>query len=1692
MDKDKKPSRNPASANDETIRIEPDEAVEADVDATIAISGRSVLASRDIDATVNPRELSANEATLWNTVVGNDGDSIDTDKTVANPSRAASRKPSTNPSVDSPAIDRTFSDRHLERLRRNAVLEAHSDPNLPSDYRINRKLGQGGMGDVYLARQRSLDRLLALKVIKPLDSKRRGQLLQAGRLESVEAERQMQFLAEAIITGDLDHPNIVPIHDVAVTEDGDLFYSMKRVDGTPWSERIHQLSQTENLDILLRVCDAVGFAHTRNVVHRDIKPENIMLGDFGVVMVMDWGLALPTGDYDKEKQTSILLTSGLGGTPAFMAPEMATGPLDRIGPASDIYLLGATLFMIVTGNSPHFARSVSECLKVVRSNAIREVDPKHRGELLDVAMHAMATDPSERFQSVKEFQDAIRKFIAHDQSIGQTDRAFDLLQQGKQTRSLAIFHRASQAFEEAIKSWSGNDRARRGLAETTMTHAKIAYEVGELESGIALLDENNPDHAELYEKLVRARDERESRVGRLRLLKRLTAALLVFILVGGGVALLLINDQRNLAIASKSEAEREAKKALKQSGIAKEQAKNAELATLKARAATELARKAADRERKAKDGETLAKNEAIASEKSAKKNATAAKAAEIEAQDAQRRESIARQNADRQRESARYEEYVSKIGLAKARLETNDGKGARKILEELKASPLSNGWEWRWLWQQANQSESDLQTDAAVIDLSVSTRGRTGVIVTSDSVVSLIQFDLAGKITGKQDIAPERVGGGQRPTSVAISPDESQVAIGMKSGEIVVLSPQGDRVLRAHTRPVSDLQFSEEGQIVSGSLDRTVRVWNARTGREWTANQALWHWSPVRQLALSGERSAASDGSLRIAVATADQNIGRVTCWSIAKSRDDGHDSFEPTKVGVFADHVSPVSAVSITPDGRSVASGDARGNVWMWNWDALSPIDSGASIAEAIKGVDREVDEASSTIPFVRFVDESPNEFARLVSTSGTASESHAHGDAIRALRFRGDGESLLTASDDYTVKLWDVQSHQMRTSLRGHGGWVVAADFLGVKGDGVVSASNDASVRTWVAANARGEFIGQDIRLVTEAGDDETGSGPRDAEAHSQGISSARFSPDGTMIVTASHDHTARILTIDPVTLAFKTSATLTSDPMDPPNKTPAGETFDEGTSYVAMSMAINQAGNRLMIGSADATIRIWDIQQGVEVDQVRGTGLNSGFSLSRDGTLLLTGSSSPDAKAILWSIDPSGKKPPRVKSRFAGHEQALTAMAISDDGSRIFTGDRGGYALIWDIATGKPIGAPIEDVRGFRINDAQFSPDGKTVFIAADDEQLTQIDIETRRRVRRLDHDGFVTKFAIAGDGRSAVTLSELSTETSLTTRATYWNLADGSSRLLSQVTDSPDRGRGENSRQRSRITSVRIDPAASVIAVCQANVDSSPGNVGNVVDLFDFSAIRRGIEIPKARQRFEIPGGLEASEVGIPLDPSRLLTMNQNAAFEWDLGTGRLVKSFRSHAELTQACFSGDGRWVATASRSVKIWDAATGKAMGKLESPHIGPVRSVVLAPKPIAGQNDVFATGGDDGMTRMWNWDSESRTINPLQTLGQKSGSGIRRVAFSPDAKRLAAVGDGGHIAVWELGISEPTWTLDAPGMGDFVCVAFSDDSRVLATGSTDHLARVWRSEKRAMGSKLEDRLGNQSFWMGMPTSCVT
>ena len=381
-----------------------------------------------------------------------------------------------------------------------------------SDFELYEELGRGGMGVVHRARQAAVDREVAIKVIRP-------------DLAGDEAVRS-RFLDEAVATGELEHPNIVPLYTVGTGPDGLPFYAMKEVKGTAWNAAISENALDENLDILLKVCDAVAFAHDKGIIHRDLKPENVMLGEYGEVMVMDWGLAVAVRDDGKAE--ALTTDSRRAGTPAYMAPEMARCEAPLIGPASDVYLLGGILYEIVTGLKPHAADNVYACIYAAMENRIQAT--RESGELIEIAMKAMAADPADRHASVKEFQEAIRMYRKHTESVSLSTRAAEHFAYARASGDYRTYAKAALDFEEALQLWSGNAAAERGFAEANAAYARCAYEKGDLDLAAALLEAQSAEHAQLAEQVRHAQEARTLRRRRLRTLTVGSAVLVAAVL----------------------------------------------------------------------------------------------------------------------------------------------------------------------------------------------------------------------------------------------------------------------------------------------------------------------------------------------------------------------------------------------------------------------------------------------------------------------------------------------------------------------------------------------------------------------------------------------------------------------------------------------------------------------------------------------------------------------------------------------------------------------------------------------------------------------------------------------------------------------------------------------------------------------------------------------------------------------------------------------------------------------------------------------------------------------------------------------------------------------------------------------------------------------------------------------------------
>ena len=1702
-------------------------------------------------------------------------------------------------------------------IQTRTLIEGQPAPGVPTDYRIDTKLGEGGMGAVYLANQTSLNRNVALKVIKPISPKETKRLQQSRRLQTVQQHRQGQFLSEAVVTGDLEHPNIVPIYDVAATQDGTVFYSMKCVSGTPWSKVVRKKSLGENVDILMKVCDAMAFAHSRGVVHRDLKPENVMLGEFGVVLVMDWGLALVTDHFSKHD--SVKKASSLGGSPAYMAPELATGPLDRIGPAADIYLIGAMLYEIITGRPPHSGSNVSQCLRNAATNKI-EIKTQHEGELMDIAMQAMATKPEERYETVQDFQDAVRGYLAHAESIGLARKAKADLLSARDTEQYSDYARAMFGFEQALDLWEGNEPARQGLSQAQLAYAEHALAKQDYELGLSLLDQSDPAHTPVVSRLQGAQKEQESRKARLTWMKRVAAGLLAVIFVGGSGALAVINEQkqeavalkeeaveakeeavqsRDLALAAQAEAERaaeqerlakeaeaklkvqaialkdaaeksaeaekaarlaadeakrKAEQAAEQERLAKEaeaklkveaialkekaeqaaeaemkaklvavaaqkaaeeaaeaekkakelaveQQKKAEAAALAEKKAKELETKAklaavaaekeaveerkkaelaAEAEKKAKELETKAKLAAIAAEKEAvaqrmkaeqaaeaekkakvaavaaqkaeekakeealaqKKKAEEAALAEMKAKELEtkaKEEALAAKEAETQakiaaieaEKQAQYEAYVSKIGLAKARIDQNEFDGARELLQQLRSDKKTAelcGWEWSRLMHQASQATSNVSADEPARDVSFSETGRRSVAVLEGGDIELLRVSADGRVSidEKHSLHLDK-----EATSAAISETQQQIVTGEADGTIRLWSLESGREVHqfdGHTDEITKVRFLSDGRLLSSSLDKTLRLWDGRTGRQIAV---AWHIAPVQDFAFS-------DGDAPVvAAAIADARSGRGVVWQLGAAGD----NLEFAPLGDFLGHAAPVFSVAVSRDGRQIASGDGDGRIYVWNRDGVSPLDYGAAIDAALARIEgEETSDAKSN--------RSAAEFTSLIDPAhpqGTLTllgndEIVAHRDAVRALDFSDDGRRLLSSADDFTIKVWDRQEGTLEKTLRGHGGWVRSVQFSPENDDVILSAGYDRSVKSWkMSKYAEVVMVGGEA-----SSDGSTGRGSPDVQAHDDEIWSAHFSRDGSRIVTTSRDRSAKLWTVvtdGPVT-RVRGPIVLTDEdsPLGP-------HTLSEGHKYLALSFHATADGKTLLIGGVDGTIRLFDVRRGIERGVLSGCGLNTGFAVSEDGSLLLSASSELGSSALLWELDADDGVPASPKLKLAGHEHPVTAFAISRDGRRLYTGDQRGNGRLWD-ATGEQIGDVLTYHEGLRINDAAFLPDGRLV-TGSDDLSIAVFDPESGEVQQKLRQPGFVTMMSVSPDARNVLSVTERTDEQArgTVTSLVISDLAGGQSRVVVESTqDGPT----------IQVRSARFSEDGRRIVSVHGGYEA-PESFLRLWELASNGEVN-------LTRTLRIPARLPPTDAALLLanQTHELVTLHGAAAYQWSLDNLEHQQSYRSHGAVTDAAFSADGRFVATSSESVKIWDAQTGKPLYKLEAPHEGAVYSVEFT--PVDGSY-LFATAGGDGAARLWEWAPEQATVGAVKTLRAGEAERILRDAtFSSDGQLILAVGDDATAQVWSVADGQLVTTLadESTSPVDYLCGAFSADGGMVAVGGTDKQARLW------------------------------
>lgn len=395
---------------------------------------------------------------------------------------------------------------------------------------VHEVLGRGGMGVVHRGTQTRLRRDVAVKSVPP---------------ERATSARRLELLQEAWVTGALEHPNILPVYGIEAGPDAEPWVLLKRLGSTRWIDLMHDADAVRsllgredllqwNLQVFLQICQAVAFAHSKRVIHLDLKPENVMIGEFGEVYLVDWGIAMSLEDDGSGRFRTASKNDQILGTPAFLAPEMLAGDGSKLDERTDVYLLGACLYFL-TERRP--LRTGDSLMEVLHAAVMEEpAEPsKAAPELAGVIARAISRDPDARHASANELRQAVQSFIDHRDSRARSDEATAVLNglehaagrakdgtvRSSHAQVQEAFNECRLGFRGALGVWAENPQAKEGLRKAAEIMAWYELARDDLETASAHIAQLSTPSKELLAALEAAQDRKRERLDRAVELEKL-------------------------------------------------------------------------------------------------------------------------------------------------------------------------------------------------------------------------------------------------------------------------------------------------------------------------------------------------------------------------------------------------------------------------------------------------------------------------------------------------------------------------------------------------------------------------------------------------------------------------------------------------------------------------------------------------------------------------------------------------------------------------------------------------------------------------------------------------------------------------------------------------------------------------------------------------------------------------------------------------------------------------------------------------------------------------------------------------------------------------------------------------------------------------------------------------------------------
>jgi eukaryotic-like serine/threonine-protein kinase len=924
------------------------------------------------------------------------------------------------------------------------------------DYELLRQIAQGGMGVVYEARQVSLDRKVALKMI------RSGQLA-----TPVEVQR---FHTEAAAAARLDHPNIVPIHDIGEHE-GQHYFTMKLVEGgslADWNAecRVRNAEWTRRAARLLAcMARAVHFAHQHGVLHRDLKPTNILLDAAGQPQLTDFGLARII-----EQSSSLTQSRAVMGSASYMSPEQAAGQNRRLTTATDIYSLGAVLYEMLTGQPPFRGETLLETLRqAVEAEPVRPgtINPSVDRDLETICLKCLEKRPQQRYPSAEALANDLDRWLAGEPIEARPSSTWErTIKWARRKPAIAALLGVVALVSLAglggiLWQWRQTEAAARALRRNLY--------VADLNLAQRALNENNLGRAvELISKYVPRAGEEDLRGFEWRLLWKQTRGSELATLVHGNFVEAVAFSPDGKALAS-----------IARAGLVRvwDAATRQLLSTL---AVPDVPVEHGPTLLFSPDGRFLA----------------------------------ARLGAGQLStvwvwETKSWQEVAKLAGLEPPVFFLPDSRalGARV------AGSVAL-WDTATWQRQANHSFAGLDSGIAL-----SPNGQVIATLAGDSQVRI--WDVTQRRCVHQFILSAE-SQADPPIRFAVSSDARWLAYSTWKGQVGLWDARASQAVaawKAHTSSIFGLAFSPDSRtLATGGFDQAIHLWDAQTQARLATLRG--HLNEVWCVAFSTDgrflASGSKDATARLWPARPrPDDPGLPGAWTpLAFLKEGAHlvaltpendlavwDVAKRQRLQTLARTDAELrdrTALALSHDGDQIVVGTRQGRVRIWTTRETGRKNSFLAHPGPVSSVDTAPDE-------------------HLVATAGsdgvklwdpvTGSLRRTLDGAKGPVRFAPDGQTLATAGPEYTAILWDISSGMKRATLDGHK-WTVVILSFSPDGRRLVTASTDATARIWRADN------GRLVAVLT---------------GHKEGIPAVAFTPDGRTLATGSTDDTVKLWSMD-----------------------------------------------------------------------------------------------------------------------------------------------------------------------------------------------------------------------------------------------------------------------------------------------------------------------------------------------------------------------------------------------------------------------------------------------------------------------------------------------------------------------------------------------------------------------------------